>query len=331
METNLKGVGLDCGTMTLVSARQTPTGVVNKRIRDAFLDLPKDAKKMLKLSGADFVEREDDIIILGDMALETANVFGKEVRRPLRGGIISPDEIDSIEVLGLLVKHILGKPIVDNEVCYFCVPAEPIDKIDRDIVYHRGVFEKIISECGYMPIASNEAMGIIYSETAGEGFSGIGISCGAGMTNVALAVNTIEAMSFSVERAGDWIDRGAAKSLGSTQARMCILKEKGIDLTNPKGREQEAIAYYYRAMIEYVLDHIAKRFMAVRNQFALPKPIPIVVSGGSSLAGGFLSFFEKVFETKRKRFPIEISEIRQAGDPMTAVADGMLVQAIQES
>jgi hypothetical protein len=299
-------------------------------MRDAFLDLPLDAKKMLKLSKVDYVEREEDVLILGDAALETANIFGKEARRPLVSGLVSPDEIDSLEVLGLLVRHVLGDPVEPDEFCYFSVPAAPIDRPDRDVVYHQGVFEKIVRECGYTPIASNEAMGIIYSETAKDGFSGVSFSFGSGMTNVALAVNTIEGLSFSVARSGDWIDNGAAKSVGSTQARMCALKEKGIDLQNPQGREQEAIVFYYRALINYALDQVATRFKAIQSQFSLPKPIPIIVSGGTSLAGGFMKLFNEVFDGKRKRFPIEISEIRKASDPMNAVANGMLVQALQE-
>ena len=45
------GVGLDVGTMNLVSARKYASGIETKRIRDAFLDLPPTSKKMLKLSG----------------------------------------------------------------------------------------------------------------------------------------------------------------------------------------------------------------------------------------------------------------------------------------
>jgi hypothetical protein len=326
----VKGVGLDIGTMNLVSARRGAKGVETRRMRDAFLDLPPNAKKMLKLSGANFIEREDDVLILGDAALETANIFGQEARRPLRAGLISPSEVDSLEVLGLLVKHVLGEPMEKNEVCYFSVPAAPVDKLGQDVVYHQGVFERIVRECGYEPYPANESMAIIYSETASDGFSGIALSFGSGMTNIALAVNTIEGLCFSVERGGDWIDAGAARSVGSTQARICAIKEQGIDLNNPLNRDQEAIAFYYKNLIEYAIDNIAKQFKLIQGQFALPKPIPMIISGGTSLAGGFMEFFTKVFEKKKKRFPIEVSEIRHAGDPLNAVAHGMLVQAMQE-
>jgi len=326
----VRGVGLDVGTMNFVSARRTPKGVETRRMRDAFLDLPPESKKMLKLSGVSYVDREDEILILGDAALDMANVFGREARRPLSGGLVSSTEVDSLEVLGLLVRNVLGAPEEPGEHCYFSVPAAPVDLVGRDVVYHRGIFDRIVSECGYTPHSGNEAMAIIYSETARDGFSGIALSFGSGMTNIALSVSTVEGLAFSVGRGGDWIDSGAAKSVGSTQARMCSVKEKGIDLNNPTSREQEALAFYYKNLVEYVLDQIALQFKAVEGRFSLPKPIPIIVSGGTSLAGGFLEFFTGVFEKKRKKFPIQVSEIRAASDPLNAVAHGLLVQALQE-
>jgi len=324
------GIGLDIGTMNLVSARRGSKGVETKRMRDLFIDLPPGAKKMLKLSGTSFVDREDDILILGDAALETANVFGRDPRRPLKAGIISPSEAESLDVLGLLIREVLGPPRVKGEACYFSVPANPIDQPDKDIIYHRAVFEKIVQECGYTPFAANEGMGIIYSETAKEGFSGIAMSFGSGMTNVALSINTIEGLTFSVAKGGDWIDDGAARSIGAKQARVCAAKEQGVDLNHPQDRMHQAIAFYYQALIDSVLDQVAARFKSIEGQFSLSKPIPLIVSGGTSKAGGFMEFFTAVFEKRRKKFPIEVSEIRQAKEPLNAVAYGLLVQAMQE-
>lgn len=325
------GVGCDIGTMNVVAARKSPSGVETRRVRDAFLELPVDSKKMLKLANVSYVERADELLILGDAAMDTANIFGREARRPLSAGLVSSSDIDAMEVLGLLIKNVLGEPKVPGEHCYFSVPAAPVDKPGQDVIYHRGVLEKIVRECGYTPTAGNEAMAIVYAETAKEGFSGIGISFGSGMTNIALAVNTIEGLSFSVGRGGDWIDGGAAKSIGSTASRICAIKEKGVDLNAPQGREQEAITFYYKNLIEYAIDQIALQFASVQGKFTLPKPVPIVVSGGTSKAGGFLDLFKSVFDRKRKRFPIEVSEIRAATDPLNAVANGLLIQAMQES
>jgi len=324
------GVGLDMGTMNIVAARRTAEGVVTNRIRDAFLDLPEEHRKMLKLSGVNYVSTDDGLVIVGDAAYDMANMFSREVRRPLQSGLISAGEIDALEILGILVKHVLGEPKEPNEVCYFSVPAAPVDDPERDVVYHRGVLERIVHECGFKAFPSNEALAIIYSECAKDGFSGIAFSFGSGMTNVALAMGTIEGLSFSVARGGDWIDHGAAKSTGSTQARMCTLKEKGLNLLEPKSREEEALVVYYKTLIKYALDNVASEFNKIKGKFALPKPIPIVVSGGTSKAAGFLEFFKQVFDDKRKKFPIEVSEIRAAKEPLDAVARGLLVQSLQE-
>lgn len=324
------GVGVDIGTMNIVSARRTAAGVDTRRVRDAFLDFPAESKKMLRLSNVSYVERDDELLVLGDAAFEMSNVFGREVRRPLSAGLVSASDIDAMAVLGLLVKNVLGEPVAPGEHCYFSVPAAPVDKPGQDVVYHRGVLERVVRDCGFTPHAGNEAMAIIYSETAKEGFSGVSLSFGSGMTNVALAVSTLEGLSFSVGRGGDWIDRGAATSIGSTVSKVCAIKERGVDLNAPKGREQEALAFYYKNLVEYVIDQLAAQFRLNEGRFTLPKAIPLVISGGTSLAGGFLPFFSQLFEQKRKRFPIEISEIRAASDPMNAVAHGLLVQAMQE-
>lgn len=326
------GIGLDIGTMNLVSARRNAKGKIEtSRMRDAFLDLDLSAKKRLKLAGVNFIERPDEeqIVIVGDEALEMANLFGRDARRPLSQGLISAGEMDALEILGIMIQNVLGEPEEQDEVCYFSVPAPPVDA-DRDVIYHKGVFERIVRDCGYEPFASNEAMALIFNETAKEGFSGLAISFGAGMCNIALALNGMEGMTFSVARGGDWLDAGAAKAVGSTQSKMCAIKEKGFDLENPQTREQQALALYYRELITYCIKHIRSEFKKVEDKFTIPKPIPIIISGGTSLAGGFLEFFIGVLEKGRNRLPFEISEIRYAKEPLSAVAQGLLVQAMQE-
>lgn len=326
------GIGLDVGTMNIVSARMEGGKITFRRERDAFLDIPAEHAKRLRLGNKSVVQIDDEeVFLVGDDALITAQMMNREVRRPLKDGLISPGETDGMEVLGVILKKVLGEPSIENEACYFSIPAAPVDA-DRDIVYHKGIFTRLVEECGYEAVASNEAMAIIFSECAAENFSGIAISFGAGMCNIALSVNAIEGMSFSVARGGDYIDKGASKALGNTASNICAIKEKGVDIANPdpENRAHEAIAFYYKELIEYCLDNIAKEFRKKASNITLPSPIPIVVSGGTSKAGGFLDLFQKVFEKKRKRFPIEISEIRQAKDPLNAVAQGLMTQAILE-
>lgn len=325
------GVGLDIGTMNIVSARKTAAGkTTTNRVRDAFLDLDIEAKRSLKMSKVDYIEQDGAIIVIGDSALTMANLFKREARRPLSRGVISAGEIDAQSILGLLVHNVLDDPNEEGEHCFYSVPASPIDEPGQDVIFHTEVFRKIIRDKGYTAHPTNEALAIVFSECAAENFSGLAVSFGAGMANIALAYQANKGMEFSLARGGDWIDGQSAKAVGKTASQMCAIKEKGINLMSPSSRDEQAIVLYVRSLINYTLQNIAAQFKKVANDVQLPVPIPFVVSGGTTKAQGFMDIFKEEFALVQKKFPIQISEVRQATDPMTAVAEGMLVLATEE-
>jgi len=319
------GVGLDCGTMNFVSARKTGKNIGIKRIRDVFLDLQPEHKRMLKLSNTSYVELDGNLLVIGDAALDCANLFNKEARRPMSGGILNPGEVDAQRVVGLMMREVLGSPAVSQEKCCYSVPALALDVRGSDVTYHRMILGKILRELGYAAEPVNEGLAIVFSECAAENFSGIGISFGSGMTNICLAYNALPALEFSVRRCGDWVDDSSAQTVGSTAGKMCAPKDSGIDINSPANREQEAIAFFVESLIDYALKGIIDHFHHVKKEILVPREVPIVVSGGTSLAGGFLEKFKARFSALERGFPVRISEIRHAADPMTAVATGLLM------
>lgn len=329
---------VDIGTCWLVSAFQDDNREIKlKSIRDAFIDMENDpqVKNMLKISKVDFIESEEKLYVIGDSAIVMANIFKREARRPLSRGIISPGELEAEKILLILIENILGKCQGETkETCYYSVPAPPIENINADVVYHQAMFSKFVGSLGYKPIALNEAAAIVYSNCAKEQFSAIAISCGAGLVNVCLMYQTVIGMAFSIGRGGDFIDESAARATGTTASRIMSIKERGINLLDPNEgdsktfREREAISIYYRSLVLYILDAIKKEFLKRQNTIELPNAIPIVLSGGTSLAKNFKEFFETGFATVRKTFPIQISEIRMATDPLNSVAQGLLVAAL---
>lgn len=325
------GAGLDVGTMNFVAARRNNgKNVKTVRLRNAFLDLPPEQKRMLKLSKTSYIEYDGRLLVIGDEAISTANLFNKEARRPMSSGIIAAGEVDAQGVMAVIVKHLLGEPKHTKEQCCFSVPASAVDVSDSDTTYHKAVLSKILTELGYSPNPVNEALAVVYSECVSENFSGLALSYGSGMTNVCLAYNAMSALEFSIARGGDWVDRGAARAIGITSAKMCMLKERGVNLSTPKNREEEAVALYVQSLIDYSIDSIMSHFSKVRREILIPKPIPIVVSGGTSLADGFVEKFKERFELFRGKFPIDVSEVRHAKDPMTSVASGLLLYAQME-
>jgi hypothetical protein len=329
------GVGLDIGTMNFVSARRVGKEVNFRKFRDAFLDVETEAKKSLKMGDVNYVEDKGQLYILGDSALQVANLLKREVRRPLSRGLISPGELREQTVLANLIWRVMEDPITPGEHCYYSVPSEPIDLPDQDVVFHTELFRKFLSAKGYTAHPMNEAMAVVFSQCEDTTFSGLAFSFGAGLCNVALAYQTIEGLSFSISRGGgDWIDTHSAKALGATASRMCAIKERGgFNLSDPPegNQEAEAIALYVRTLIRHCLAKVAEKVRKERAGDDLFDSIPMVISGGTSLAVGFMDVFQEEFEEiKKKGFPIPVSEVRHADDPMTAVARGLLVLARQE-
>lgn len=325
------GRGLDVGTANLVSSNQDNAGNVNLKIqRNAFIDIDCDdyTRNMLTRLGVQYVVVNNRMVVVGDPAFELANIFNRNTRRPMKDGMISPDESDALPIEKMLLETLLGQPQQPGEVCYFSVPAEPIDA-DLNVVYHQGVFGGLIKGLGYDPKPLVEGHAVVFSELAEDDFTGIGISCGGGMFNVCVAYKSIPALSFSTTRGGDWIDRNVAGVLGISSSRACGMKEKGIDLANPQGREEEAVEIYYRNLIAYTLKNIKERFECSSSMPKFPDPVSIVCSGGTSMIGGFIDVFRQEFD--KIQFPIEIKEIRHAEDPLYSVSKGCLVASLSES
>ncbi len=322
------GRGLDVGTANLLSVRQVGAGdLLVLRERNAFLEIPSQFvgnREMLTKLRVPYVQFKDRLFVIGDAAFNLANMFGSEVRRPMQHGFLSAGEQEAIPMMRFIIQRLLGEPEVAGEEVCFCIPAASIDR-ENDTVYHEGIVSGILRKLGYTPRSMNEAHAIVYSSLGEQDFTGIGISCGAGMFNVCVAYKTIPALTFSVARGGDWIDEHVAKVMGIPKVRATAIKESEIDLMSPNSREEEAIVLYYRNLIGYVLQNFRQRFMLARDVPQFEKPVEIVIGGGTSLIGGFIDVFAD--EIKKVQLPIPIAGVRRADDALSAVVRGCLIAA----
>jgi len=326
--------GIDVGTMNLCCARSDSTIV--KTTRNVFLELDPEEVEMSALTNVAFVKNEEDnkLFIVGSDAFTFANIFSQKVSRPMESGLISSNELYAIDVLTLMIKDLIGD-VKDKDVyCSYSIPAEAIDA-QRSVTYHEKVFGRILSSIGVNHTPVNEAMAIIYSECSKEQFSGIAISFGAGMANTCIAYKGIEALKFSTARSGDWIDSNVANDLSMIQNRVTNIKEKHLNLKigfekekNRKTRRVlEALEYYYTSLIEYTIKQIIKQFDD-KVDIEIDIDIPIVISGGTSLPAGFIDLFKNTI--RKHELPFEISQIRRAKHPLTAVASGLLTKTLSD-
>ncbi len=321
------GKGLDIGTANLAAAVQNGEGGITVNVeRNAFLDIPSDvySKNMLTKLKVPYVVHNGKLVVIGEAAFDLANVFARETRRPMADGLVSPNEQDALPMMKMIIQKILGEPQVPGENCYFCVPAESLD-VDNNIVYHQGLFESMVSKLGYTAHAINEGHAVVFAELAENDFTGIGLSFGGGMANACITYKSIPCLSFSVARGGDWIDKNVANVLGVPHNKAAHIKERGIDIRDPKSREEEAVSIYYRSLINYVLSNIKARFESGQNMPSFNEPIDIACAGGTSLVGGFIEVFREEFA--KIDFPLPVGRIFRSEEALSAVAKGCLVAA----
>ncbi len=325
--------GLDVGTSYIVLSKNTKDGVQYTDFRDAFYVIKPTtpvATKMIEkgLAGKVFIKDTDgSFIILGKDAIEKAIERNDTAKRPMYRGVVSSKEKDAKKILAFILKEVVGKASEENEKLVFCVPAQPVDQEDDDfdIGYHEDVVKTILAECGYDARSINEAEALCYAELEDEDYTGIGISCGAGMTNVCVMLNGEPTVVFSTTKSGDWIDRMSAVATGETDSVVQAEKEGGdFKIGQPNANPVlEAVSAYYERLIDYTTKQLSS---ALSNHKSLPKfkhPIKIVIAGGTSQADGYIEAFKKKIEDNN--FPLSVKEVKHSSDPLHAVSKGCLI------
>mgnify|MGYP000035348695 FL=1 len=318
--------GLDVGTMNIISAQQEGNETVFVQQRNSFVEIEYSdmAEQMLSRSDVLHIRKDDKVYVVGDDALNFANIFNKETRRPMKHGILSSDEKSAIPMMKLIIEQVVGSPDHPNEKVYFSTPADPIDS-DLSTLYHQKTIESFLDDMGYDAEPINEGMSVIYSELADNDFTGLGISFGAGMTNVCLAYYAVPVMKFSVARGGDWIDEQASTATGTPVDKVTSIKEEDfeLDFTTDVGGVEGALSIYYENLLDYVIDLIQREIDEEDVEEGLD--VPVVVTGGTSTPDGFTKLFERHLE--EASIPFSISGVSHVEEPMYSVARGGLVAA----
>jgi hypothetical protein len=331
-----KGVGLDVGTAFIVGARQHGDKINLRSVRNAYFSMApnKIMQEMLSRVGAKegdnvgYLEFDNKIVVIGDKALAYASSTHGEMCRPMKKGVMSPDE-HAEAIMTVIVEKAIGKALHKGEICRFSVPAEPFDD-DIDIVFHEGIMTAILSNLGYTPKSLNEGEAVCYSELSSDEdrLSGGAFSFGGGQSNGCVIFEGRPVINFSVARGGDWIDEKSFKHARMrSAAEMTQFKEtKIVDLLNPNGRDEAALSLYYKHHVSYVVSAVVDLLNREGAKVpAFDKPVRWIVSGGTSLAKNFLELCRQEFA--KHKLPFVIKSVDHASDPLKSTAKGCLIAA----
>jgi hypothetical protein len=320
-------VGLDVGTSRIVAACKTEDEIRYRIQLNAFVGIPysRMTENVLLSEGVPHSIEGSEILVHGNESERFANLLNKDIRRPMTRGVLNPGEPDSAKLIREISALLAGKGDQGQKLC-FTVPAAPLGA-EENLTYHEATLRQIFGELGFQASSINEGLAVVYAELESTNYTGIGISCGGGLCNVCLSYLSVPIASFSIPKAGDFIDSSAAAVTGERANRIRILKEQSFYINGHfENKLHQVLGVYYDDMIQTLVTGIRTAFESARNLPKLSRPIPMVLSGGTAMPTGFRDRFEKVFRSME--FPIEVSEIRMAVEPLTTTAKGALVAAL---
>ena len=331
----LPGCGVDIGTSNIVIARRTKDGTfVNRFHRNMLypLDVTDEAADLLEKSSYLYVKVGNKYFVVGEDALTLVNAIGEgEVVRPMKDGILNPSLKESTELLFYIIKAVVGDPIIKNEPLRFSLPANPVDS-DMNNKFHEMILQNFFDRMGYNAKPVNEAMCIAYDcnpilkGDKDVSLSGITVSSGGGMTNVALCYKGLPLQEFSITKSGDYVDEQAANVSGVKKSKIVKLKENQLDLLKVdfSDRILSALGVYYDEMMERVIYNISKKFSNTKSD--LDGQIEIVIAGGSSMPNGFCQKFEEKIR-KNTDFPFDVYRVRHSKTPFYSVSQGACIRS----
>ena len=327
--TNTSALGLDVGTSRICLAERSGEDFQYETQLNAFVSIPysKMTESVLKKEKVPHTVNGPEIVVHGNESDRFADLLNMETRRTMSRGVLNPAEPDSLSMIRKIVESLLD-PSKDRQKLCFTVPAAPLGA-EENLTYHEATIRQILVELGYEVKSINEGLAVVYSELESSNYTGIGVSCGGGLCNVCLAYLSVPVLSFSIPKAGDYIDTNTATVTGERANRVRIAKEDSFHLNGFfADKLQQVLGVYYDEMIQSVVNGMKQAFS---NSRSLPKSgrnLPIILSGGTALPEGFRDRFEKIF--REAELPITATEIRMAGDPLHTSAKGALVAALAD-
>jgi hypothetical protein len=328
-ENETPALGLDVGTSRVVLSRRVNQDFDFRSQLNAFVTIPRSnlTESVLKRESIPHSVHGNEIVVHGNEADRFADLLSVETRRPMLKGVLNPNEPESLSVIKQIISAMIGGKGEKSKIC-FSIPAAPLGATEN-LTYHEATVRQMLEEMGFQVKSINEGLAVVYGELESNNYTGIGISCGGGLCNVALAYLSVPVLSFSTPKAGDFIDQSAASVTGELANRIRLIKEESFHLNGHYTEKvHQVLGVYYDDMIHALVGGLKEAFLTSRNIPRITRPIPLVLSGGSTMPRGFRDRFEKIL--KASDFPIQLSEIRMAANPLYATAKGALVAALSD-
>ncbi|NOX55387.1 MAG: hypothetical protein GXP27_13305, partial [Planctomycetes bacterium] len=285
-------IGLDIGSHHLRSLRIGPDFTLRARkCRASYAVLPDSPahQRLLEQAGVSYAVCDGSLLLLGDAALEYANLFQVRPAALLPAGHVPKADPLARQILAALTDSLLPEPDRREDVCCFTSSfaknGEWADREDEEF------FARLIRLKGYAPVAISQSLALVLAELADEAFSGIGAVFGASCSQAVLAHRAVEVARFTLPRGGRWVAdelvrRGLARTgpgeTPPTKDEDWLLSFEGF-LGDPRSAREAAVTELITELMHQLLLGLAGQLQRMAADPYLARPIPLVYAGGLTI------------------------------------------------
>lgn len=304
-------IGLDLGSTQFRSLRHHGDRLIGRTCCVQVLTMPDTPahRRLLDNDGVNYAEGDGMLHVLGDAAREWSRLMSLPARRLLADGQLPHDDPIARQILSMMVDAVLPMARVPGETCCLTIPGEltPVAASPE-----RDFFLRLVRLRGYTPVVAGQGHSIVLAELGDAGFSGLGISLGATLSEFSLCRSGREIARCSIPWGSDEIDERLTRDASDSVSEISL--KMAASITD--------------FLVELLLE-AGSRIEQHDGFRVLVQPVAIVCAGGITMLPGIQRMCEQAW--RRAGWPVALQELAVCADPAYTVARGCLVQAVLES
>lgn len=323
------GVGLDLSSSSIAAARGDGDGLNISESVHAFVEVPDTNDPLF--SGIPLIASDGKNYAFGREAVYVGLQTSSSLLKA-DDVVTSSSDPELPKAVSSLSSSFLVSPRIGDEYIYFSAPTQPLDVDCVDIspsalaTYHTAFYLRELARRGYRPLPCSEGHAIVLSEAESQGFSGVGISFGSAFINAAIVQEKRLIRVFTQTKAGTWIINQTSLELGITTERVKNAL-KTFDPTNIRTDIDLTLRFYYRQVMDEVLDHLDASFLSL--QVPTSPKWEMIWAGPMTSVKSFTDLARERFNIRslERTFSASISGQRRAKTPEATVVNGLYLRA----
>ena len=313
-------VGLDLGTTEFRSIRDSGGELIARHCRTSYL-VVKDTpghRRLLEHAQARHGTCGEDLVVLGDDAIECGQMLDLPVIPLLRGGRLPTADPVARQILALMVEAVLPTAAQPGAICCVTVPGGyglEGDTQSHDVRY----LQQLTALRGYTPQLISSGQAVVLAELSNAAFSGLGISLGATNCEVAVVHCGRELARCTIAgRLGELAEEFAADSDSTS-----------LKISDESSESRHNWDRNYLRVLTSILTEARESLVAEGSIRLIQQPTSIACAGGITQSDGFANLFQQAWN--QAGWPIRVDQIRLAATARFAIARGGLIKAILEA